>query len=62
VRHFARCVRGKETLQASGEDGRVVLQALYAAYASAGQGQKIKMPYQPRSRKPIDEWLNRASQ
>ena len=31
MRHFARCVRGKETLQATGEDGRVVMQALYAA-------------------------------
>src|SRR6516225_9056405 len=32
--HFARCVRGKETPQATGEDGRVVLEAIYAAYAS----------------------------
>jgi myo-inositol 2-dehydrogenase/D-chiro-inositol 1-dehydrogenase len=59
MRHFARCVRGKETLQATGEDGRVVMQALYAAYASAGLGQKVNMPYQPRSNKPIDEWLSR---
>src|SRR3984957_490391 len=57
MRHFARCVRGKETLQASGEDGRVVMQALYAAYASAGAGQKIKMPYLPKTSKPIEEWL-----
>ncbi|MGH9624620.1 MAG: Gfo/Idh/MocA family protein [Bryobacteraceae bacterium] len=57
MRHFARCVRGKETLQAGGEDGRVVMQALYAAYASAGQARKIEMPYQPRGNKPIDEWL-----
>ena len=59
MRHFARCVRGKETLQATGEDGRVVMQALYAAYASAGLGQKVQMPYKPTATKPIDEWLKR---
>ncbi len=57
MRHFARVVRGKETLQASGEDGRVVMQALYAAYASAGAGQKIHMPYTPKTNMPIKEWL-----
>jgi predicted dehydrogenase len=60
--HFARCVRGKETPQATGEDGRVVLEAIYAAYASAGQGRKIEMPYRPRGlRKPIDGWLGKAA-
>lgn len=59
MRHFARCVRGKETLQASGEDGRVVMQALYAAYASAGEGKKIAMPYKPTGKTPIHEWLDR---
>ena len=57
MRHFARVVRGKETLQASGEDGRVVMQALYAAYASAGAGRKIPMPYTPKTSKPVEEWL-----
>jgi hypothetical protein len=52
-------VRGKETLQASGEDGRVVLRALYAAYASAGAGQKIQMPYTPKTDMPIQEWLGK---
>jgi predicted dehydrogenase len=59
MRHFARVVRGKETLQASGEDGRVVMQALYAAYASAGAGQKMKMPYTPKTNRPIEEWLGK---
>lgn len=59
LQHFARCVRGKETLQATGEDGRVVMQVLYAAYASAGLGRKVVMPYSPTTRKPIEEWLGR---
>src|SRR3954462_7440706 len=59
LHHFARCVRGKDTPQATGEDGRVVMQVLYAAYASAGLGQKVKLPYKPQSKTPIDEWLSR---
>jgi myo-inositol 2-dehydrogenase/D-chiro-inositol 1-dehydrogenase len=58
--HFARCARGKETPQATGEDGLVVMHALYAGYASAGEGRKISLPYQvpAGTRKPIDLWLN----
>ena len=55
MRHFARCVRGKETPQATGEDGRVVLEALCAGYASAGLGSKVALPYRPKGlRRPID--------
>ena len=59
MRHFASCVRGKETLQSTGEDGRVVMQVLYAAYASAGSGQKTGMPYKPKAKTPIGEWLGK---
>ena len=40
--HFSRCVRGKENPQATGDDGLVVMKALYAGYASAGEGQKYR--------------------
>jgi myo-inositol 2-dehydrogenase/D-chiro-inositol 1-dehydrogenase len=57
MRHFARCVRGKEEPQATGEDGRAVLEAIYAGYASAGEGRKIAMPFRaPGLKKPIDLW------
>lgn len=57
MRHFARCVRGREEPQATGEDGRVVMEALYAGYASAGQGKKIGLPFRPRGvKRPIDLW------
>jgi predicted dehydrogenase len=57
MRHFARCVRGKEQPQATGEDGRVVMEALYAGYASAGAGRKIALPFRPAGAgKPIDLW------
>jgi predicted dehydrogenase len=59
MRHFARCVRSKETPIATGEDGRVVMEALYAGYASAGQGRKISLPFRPEgAKKPIDLWRN----
>jgi hypothetical protein len=52
-------VRGKETPLADGETGRVVQEVLYAAYASAGLGQKIHLPFRPMGvSKPIDLWKN----
>jgi hypothetical protein len=57
MRHFARCVRGKETPISDGETGRVVQEVLYAAYASAGLGRKIELPFRPSGiDKPIDLW------
>jgi hypothetical protein len=57
MRHFARCVRGKETPISDGQTGRVVMEVLYAAYASAGLGRKIALPFAPKGiAKPIDLW------
>lgn len=59
MQHFARCVRGKEEPQATGEDGRVVQEVLYAGYKSAGQGKKIQLPFRPENvKRPVDLWLN----
>ena len=61
MRHFARCVRGKETPIADGETGRVVQEVLYAAYASAGLGRKVPLPFRPRGiARPIDLWKKPA--
>jgi hypothetical protein len=58
MRHFARCVRGKETPLATGEDGRVVQEALYAAYRSAGLRASVDLPFRARGvQRPIDLWL-----
>jgi predicted dehydrogenase len=62
MHHFARCVRGKETPQATGEDGRLVQEVLYAAYHSAGTGQKVMLPFRPAGvLRPIDLWRKPAS-
>ncbi len=59
MHHFARCVRGKEEPQATGEDGRVVQEVLYAGYQSAGSGCKVNLPFRPQGVKtPIELWLN----
>ena len=59
LQHFARCIRGLETCQSTGEDGRIVLEAVYAAYASAGQGRRISFPFTPTQPTPVAEWLSR---
>jgi hypothetical protein len=42
-----------------GRVGRVVQEVLYAAYASAGQGKKIALPFRPKGvKRPIDLWKN----
>jgi myo-inositol 2-dehydrogenase/D-chiro-inositol 1-dehydrogenase len=61
MRHFARAIRGLEAPQSTGEDGKVVLEAVYAAYASAGLGRKVHLPYTPTEKLPIYEWLNRRN-
>jgi predicted dehydrogenase len=63
MRHFARCVRGKEEPRATGEDGRIVQEALYAGYQSAGTGRKVELPFRPEGVKtPIDLWLRNKDQ
>jgi len=58
MRHFARCVRGKEEPLATGGDGRVVQEVLYAGYESARTGRKVELPFRPTGvKRPIDLWL-----
>lgn len=58
LKHFIECVRENKTPLVTGEDGRAVLEILYAAYASAGSGKKIKLPFRPKGvKRPVDLWL-----
>jgi predicted dehydrogenase len=62
MHHFARCVRGKDEPRATGEDGRLVQEVLYAGYRSAAIGQKISLPFRPQGvKKPIDLWSGDGS-
>lgn len=57
LKHFIDCVRNNKQPLVTGEDGRAVLEILYAAYASAGSGKKIMLPFVADVKKPVDLWL-----
>jgi myo-inositol 2-dehydrogenase / D-chiro-inositol 1-dehydrogenase len=58
LKHFIECVQQDKQPLVTGEDGKAVLEIIYAAYASAGQGKKISLPFTPKVTKPVDLWLN----
>ncbi len=57
LKHFIECVQQDKEPAVTGEDGRAVLEIIYAAYASAAEGKKIMLPFAPKVAKPIDLWL-----
>ncbi len=56
IAHFLECIRDDQTPIVTGEDGRAVLEVLFAAYASAGQGRKVHLPFQTQASRPVDLW------
>jgi predicted dehydrogenase len=56
MRHFVDCVREDRKPICTGEDGRAVLEAIFAAYASAAEGRRIDLPYRTEAQRPIDMW------
>ena len=59
--HFVDCVQNGTPPLVTGEDGRAVLEAIFAAYESARTGRKVELPFAPTAARPIDLWKpNRA--
>jgi myo-inositol 2-dehydrogenase / D-chiro-inositol 1-dehydrogenase len=54
--HFVDCVQHDRMPIVTGEDGRAVLEVIFAAYESAGSGRKILLPSKMTADKPIDLW------
>lgn len=54
--HFVDCVRNDKQPLERGEDGRAVLEAIFAAYQSAGSGCKVRLPFESNADKPWDLW------
>jgi len=54
--HFVDCVQNDRAPLVTGEDGRAVLEVLFAAYESARTGRKVALPFESRAGKPIDLW------
>jgi myo-inositol 2-dehydrogenase/D-chiro-inositol 1-dehydrogenase len=59
LKHFIECIQQNKKPLVTGEDGRAVLEIIYAAYASAGEGKKITLPFAPKVQRPVDLWLNK---
>ena len=56
MEHFVTCVADDKPPLVTGEDGRAVLAVVCAAYASAGSGRKIELPFETDCEKPIELW------
>ncbi|HEY7508905.1 MAG TPA: Gfo/Idh/MocA family oxidoreductase, partial [Vicinamibacteria bacterium] len=54
--HFVDCVRHDRAPLVTGQDGRAVLEAVFAAYASAGTGRKVALPFATDAARPIALW------
>ncbi len=54
--HFVACVRDDTEPSVTGEDGRAVLEAIFAAYESARTGRKVTLPFATDAAKPHDLW------
>src|SRR5262249_31763328 len=58
--HFVDCVLQDKQALVTGEDGRAVLEAIFAAYESARSGQKVQLPFKTNAHKPHDLWKPQA--
>jgi predicted dehydrogenase len=54
--HFIDCVAHDRQPLVTGEDGRAVLEIILAAYASAGSGRKVPLPFRTEAKRPIELW------
>lgn len=58
--HFVDCVQHDLQPLVTGEDGKAVLEVIFAAYESAGTGKKVGMPFSTNVDKPYKLWKKRT--
>ncbi len=56
MQHFVDCLVQGGPPAETAEDGRAVLEILFAAYESAGTGRRVELPFHTDAGKPIDLW------
>ncbi len=56
MQHFVSCVLEGRQPSENGHDGRAVVEAVHALYASAARGQRIDLPFPSDAIRPIDHW------
>jgi predicted dehydrogenase len=54
--HFVDCVANDRQPLETGEDGRAALEMIFAAYASAGTGRKVSLPFKSDAKRAIEGW------
>lgn len=54
--HFVDCVRHDRPPAVGGQDGRAVLEVVFAAYESARTGRKVALPFRTDAAKPWHLW------
>lgn len=54
--HFVECVREESVPRETGHDGRAVVEAIHALYASAARGARVELPFASEVTRPIDHW------
>jgi len=54
--HFVDCVKNDRQPLVTGEDGKAVLEVIFAAYESAGTGRKVYLPSKTQADKPYKLW------
>jgi predicted dehydrogenase len=57
--HFVDCVKNDKKPAVTGEDGRAVLEVIFAAYESAGTNRKVFLPFKSTVDKPYKLWKKR---
>jgi len=57
--HFVDCVKNDKQPLVTGEDGKAVLEVIFAAYESAGTGKKVYLPFHTEVDKPYKLWKKR---
>jgi predicted dehydrogenase len=63
MQYFVDCVQRDEPSFLTGVDGRAALEAIYAAYRSAGSGATVRLPFKvPKgTKRPIDLWIGASA-
>lgn len=60
MQHFVDCILNDEQPLETGDDGRAVMEIIFAAYESAGTGRKVELPFTPPpDARPFELWLER---
>ncbi len=54
MQHFVDCVLNDKEPNVTGQDGKAVLEMIFAAYQSAATGRKVEMPPKTGAERPID--------